>query len=171
MNIIVTDISGLSVFVFPIVPVETPINSNGSNETHNGLDGRFRIIDNQELKNVSWSSFFPVNKNYSFVKKGSLANGYLYVTFIELMKRYKLPVRLIMTTNNKIPFLNLLMTIDSFSTKIDKVGDIYYSISLTEFPETFSEFISREKAILKYIKNLDIKSKAKEKLQSYGLLQ
>ena len=171
MNIILTDISGLSVFVVPIVPVETLINSNGEAETINTTEGRFRIIDNEDLKNIYWSSFFPVNKNYVFIKKGSKANGYLYVSFLELMKKYKLPIRVIYTTNKKIPLLNMLASIDAFSFKIDKVGDIQYSISLTEFPEKITEFICREKEILKYIKNLNIKSEAKNLLQKYGLLQ
>ncbi len=171
MNIILTDISGASIFIVPIVPADTPISSNGQNDTMNSTDGRFRIIDNQDLKVISWRSFFPVNKSYNFVKRGSLTNGYLYVAFIELMKKYKLPVRVIVTTDRKVPFLNILASIDSFSFKIDRTGDIDYSISLTEFPETFTEFITREKEVLKYVKNLNVKSTIQTQLKKYGLLK
>lgn len=171
MNIILTDIALLSVFIVPVVPVDTPINSDGAAETSNSIDGRFRIIDNEELRSISWNSFFPVNKNYAFVKKGSKANGYIYVSFIELMKKYKLPIRVICTTEKKVPFINMLASIDTFNYKIDKTGDIVYQIALTEFPEKFIEFVNREKEVWKYIKNLDVKSTAKNLLQKHGLLQ
>ena len=171
MNIILTDISGLSIFIIPVVPADTAITSNGSADSYNGIEGRFRIIDNRDLKSISWAGFFPVNKDYNFVKKGSLADGMLYVSFIELMKKYKLPVRTIVTSEDKKPVLNMLSSIDSFSYKFDKVKDINYSIALTEIPENFQEFLSREKEVLKYIKNFDIVNKAKEKLQKFGLIQ
>ena len=171
MNIILTDISGASIFIVPIVPVNTSISANGQNETLNSTEGRFRLIDNQDLKKISWSSFFPVNKNYNFVKTGSLVNGYLYVAFLELMKKYKLPIRAIVTTDKKIPFINMLASIDDFSYRVDRAKDIVYSISLTEFPETFIEFINRGKEIWKYIKELNIKTEIKTQLKKYGLLK
>lgn len=143
MNIIISDVSGVSTLIFPIVPVDTKISANGQSETINALDGRFRIIKNKDLKSIGWSSFLPVNKSYNFVKKGSLANGWLYITFLELMKKYKLPVRIIVTSDKKAPILNMLMSIDDFSYNVDKTGDINYSISLTEFPYTLMEFLSR----------------------------
>ena len=170
MNIIITDISGLSIFVIPVVPIDTPITSNGGGDSYNAIDKRFRIIDNEDLKNISWSSFLPVNKNYSFVKTGALANGWLYVVFLNLMKKYKLPVRVLVTSNDKIPVLNMLASIDNFSYKTDKVSDIEYSISLTEVPETFQEFLTREKEVYRYIKDKNIQNKAKEKLQKWGLM-
>ena len=170
MNIIITDISCLSVFIIPVVPLNTAINSNGQAETLNSLEQRFRLIDNKDLKSISWNSFFPVNKNYNFVKRGSLKNGYLYVAFFELMNKYKLPVRIITTTDKKLPLINMLASIDTFQYKVDKTGDINYSIALTEFPETFIEFLNREKEILKYIKNINIQGQTKTALKKYGLI-
>lgn len=143
MNIIISDISGVSSLVFPIVPVDTTINANGKSETINAIDGRFNIIENKDLKSINWNSILPVNKSYNFIKRGSLANGWIYVTFLELIKKYKLPVRIIVTTNAKAPVLNMLASIDNFSYNVDKTGDINYSISLTEFPYTLMEFLSR----------------------------
>ena len=165
MNIIITDISGASIFVVPIVPSNTPITSDGSNDTVEGIDRRFRTINNKELRTIEWSSFFPVKKDYNFVRKGSLADGYLYVLFLELMKKYKLPVRLILTTNEKVPFFNMLMTIDKFSYKFDKLGDIDYTITLTEFPEIFYKFTNIKASIKKHVGNL------KENLEKKALLQ
>ncbi len=59
------------------------------------------------------------------------------------MKKYKLPVRIIVTTNAKALVLNMLASIDNFSYNVDKTGDINYSIFLTEFPYTLMEFLSR----------------------------
>ena len=170
MNIIITDISGLSIFIMPVVPLDTSITSNGSADSYNAIDNRFRIIDNEDLKTISWNSFLPVNKNYSFVKTGALANGWLYVAFLNLMKKYKLPVRVLVTSEEKIPVLNMLASVDNFSYKVDKMSDIEYSISLTEVPETFQEFLTREKEVYRFVKNKGIQNKAKEKLQKWGLM-
>lgn len=172
MNIILTDIAFISVFIVPIVPVDTPITSNGVADTINSIDKRFRVIDNKDLKKISWSSFFPVDKNYAFIKKGSKANGHLYVAFIELMKRYKLPIRVICTSEKKVPFLNMLASIDEFNYSIDKTGDIQYSITLTEFPDELFAFINRaEENVQKYIDEKVKDSKAKDLLKKFGLLK
>ena len=171
MNIIMSDISGASVFIIPIVPVEVPLSSDGAGDEKNSIDGRFLIVDNKKLRTLEWTSFFPMGKDYKFIKAGSNTDGYVYVGFIELMKKFKLPVRIILTTKGKIPFANMLMSIEKFNWYIDKAHDIQYTISLTEFPETFAEFISREKEIWKYIKNLDVKNTVQDKLKKIGLLQ
>lgn len=170
MNIIITDISGASVFVVPIVPLNTQLGANGSTEKLNSLEERFQIINNKELRTLQWSSFFPVKKNYNFVKKNTHADGYVYVAFFELMKKFKLPVRVILTTKECIPFWTMLMCIEDFSFNPDKVGDIQYSIKLSEFPETICEFITKEKEILKYIGNYKKHIEQKIKLRTYKLL-
>ena len=170
MNIIMTDVANISVFIVPIVPAEASVTANGANSTDNTLGGKVRIIDNCDLRSYKWTSFFPVNKNYSFAKKGSLSNGWEYVTFIELMRRLKLPIRIIGTTSKKIPLFNLLTTIDEFNFSVDKVGDINYTISLTEFPEDFFDFINRDVRVYKYIKKY-LKQKDKvNSLKEKGLI-
>ena len=67
MNIIVTDISCLSIFLFPIVPTNIKIDSPDGNETISTLETHIRLVGNRKLRSISWESFFPVNKSYNFV--------------------------------------------------------------------------------------------------------
>lgn len=170
MNIILTDIANLSVFIVPVVPAGTEIKVEQVNDTEDTLSGNIRIMKNSALRKLSWASFFPVNKHYNFVPRMALSNGWLYVTFIELMRRFRLPIRVIGTTTKKVPVFNFLASIDDFSWNLDKVGDINYSITLTEFPEGFFEFINRDKEVYKYIKEyLESKDKI-SRLKNAGLI-
>ncbi len=171
MNIILTDIANLSVFIVPVVPVGTSIISKGSNETLEALDHQFQVMNNEAPKEINWSSFFPVNKNYSFVPFGALSNGWLYVAFLELMKKYRLPIRVIFTTQAKIPILNTLATIDEFKYAVDKTGDINYEIKLKEYYEKFYEFLPRDKEVFKYIRRINIKNEATKMMKKFGLIQ
>lgn len=170
MNIIMTDISLLSIFIVPVVPVALEIQSDGNNESIETLDGNFNLIKHKKLRTISWSSFFPVHKNYGFIPRGALLDGWLYVAFLELMKKYRLPIRIIITNRDKVPIFNSLMSIDSLNYSIDKVGDINYSIKLTEFNADFLGFIVWDKAVEKYISKNDIEKQKKILLQQNGLL-
>lgn len=170
MNIILTDISNLGIFVIPVVPDGTAIKTSSDNEIIDTLDGQINIIGNEKLRKLEWDSFFPVNKHYSFVSNGSLSNGWLYVSFIESMKKLKLPIRVICMAKNKIPMANMLMSIDTFDYYIDKPNDIKYSISLTEFPSKFWGYMTPIAGINKYTKAVQQNRIANEALKKTGLL-
>ena len=149
MNIIWTDIANLSVFVVPVVPTGTEIKVAEVNEIGDTLSGNIRIMKNSALRKLSWASFFPVNKHYNFVPRMALSNGWLYVAFIELMRRFRLPIRVIGTTTKKVPVFNFLASIDDFSWNVDKVGDINYSITLTEFYKYVRDYLKSKDKIKK----------------------
>ena len=174
MNIIFTDMSGATVLILPIVPVEVPLNSDGDNEELDSLDGRFLLVNNKKLRTVQWTSFFPQDKDYKFIKAASNSDGYAYIAFLELMKKFRLPIRVIFTTKGKIPIWNMLMSIDTFNWYIDKAHDIKYIIKLTECPERICEIITKEKAIFnavgKHIGNIKKQVEQQYKLRTYKLL-
>ena len=133
MNITLTSQDNSQVFIIPVVPPNLPIKSGSNNETFSSIDKDITIIGNPVLREFSLNSFFPVNKNYPFVKNGYEPDGWKYVSFIESAKNSKQPVRVVVTTNNKYTVLNILMSIESFIFSADKVGDIQYELSLKEF--------------------------------------
>lgn len=171
MNIILGDLLGMNNFVIPVVPITTKIDFSGGNESKDSIQGRLNVMGNPALRAINWSSVFPVNKNYDFVKRNSLSNGWSYVRFIELQKRAMLPVRLIVTQNDNTPISNFLATIDTFNWALDNVEDIQYTISLTEFRETFVNFMNRtlnpNEVIESYIRGINLG----ELLRARGLLQ
>jgi hypothetical protein len=113
---------------------------------------------------------FPVNKNYNFMKKLSLKNGWAYVTFLELMIKNQLPIRVILTSKAHVPIYNSLMTIEKFDYTQNKTGDLEYKIELKEFYEKFLTFIDRDIEVIKYIRTHNIKQLAKSQLKKYGLI-
>lgn len=170
MNIILTDMANITAYLIPVVPTGTEISNPDANSTEDTLAGNIRVMKNASLRNIKWESFFPVNKNYNFVPFGAFSNGWTYVTFIETMRRFKLPIRVIGTSSKKVPMFNFLATIDDFSWKVDKVGDISYSISLTEFPEGFFDFVNRDKQVFKYVKGYISSSNKLNTLKNVGLM-
>lgn len=170
MNIILTDLANITVYLIPVVPAGTKISALGANSTQNTLSGKIRVLDNPSLRTIAWTSFFPVNKNYNFVSSKTFPNGWVYVDFIETMRKLKLPIRIIGTSAKKILMFNFLATIDEFSYGVDKTGDINYSILLTEFPEGFFDFVNREKQVFKYIENYITNSGQLSVLKKAGLM-
>lgn len=170
MNIILTDLSNTTAYLIPVVPTGTEVKVPDANSTEEILDGNIRVMNNASLRNIGWASFFPVNKDYNFVPNGTFSNGWVYVAFIETMRKFKLPIRVIGTSSKKIPMYNFLATIDDFSYKVDKVGDINYQISLTEFPEGFFDFVNRDKQVYRYVKSYITSSNKLSALKNAGLM-
>jgi len=134
MNITLSANNNADIYVLPIVPPNIEINSPQKNETFEGLKGDFTLIGNKGLKEISISSFFPVDKNYSFVAQGAEKNGWKYVEFVENLKKNKTPVRVVMTNKQKHTIFNGLCSVENFKYKPDNVGDIQYTLDLKEFP-------------------------------------
>lgn len=171
MFITLCDITGGNIYPIPIVPPDTSIEEGGQNETVKTVQGDIRLTGNKVLTTVSWSSIFPVNKNYKFVSVGSFPNGYSYVNFILSAIEAKIPIRVVITTLQKRPILNKLMTIDEgFSYQLDKAGDIKYSIKLTEFPSDKWDFMNASPKMRAYLSTLAFQSVAKQALSKVGLL-
>lgn len=171
MNITISDISGDNVYVIPIVPANISTKKGGQNETLNTVKGDIRLVGDKALTEISWSSVFPVYKDYGFVAVGSLSNGYDYIDFINNAIESKVPVRLVMTSLKKRSIVNMLATIDEgFSYEVDKAGDIVYSIKLTEFPADAWDFVNASPNLAKYLKTLAFQSVAKKALSKVGLI-
>ena len=171
MNIIITDIANITWYVIPIVPSNVSIKSITDNKEEDTLREHINIAQNKKLRTIEWSSFFPVNKNYSFVRANSLRNGWAYVTFLELMRTLRLPIRIVCTTDTaNIPIINMSVTIDELEISPDKVGDINYSIKLKEFPEGFFDFLDREEEALVYIREILTGQRNVRNLRQAGLL-
>jgi hypothetical protein len=133
MNITISKNNNQEILIIPIVPPNISITQGSKNETFETLTGDINILKNPALKEISLSSFFPVNKNYSFVSKGSEPDGFKYVNFIENAKNNKEYIRLVMTSKENRTIFNSLVSIENFEYDLDKVSDIVYSVDFKEF--------------------------------------
>ena len=135
MKIILLDPLFLTRYIIPITPTNATMSLEESqNSVDKSTDTLGVKMGAPALRILTWSSYFPVSFK-KFIPEMAHLNGWIYVLFLEFMRRNRLPIRVIGTSNN-IPRYNFLATIEQFKWSIDKVGDISYEIQLREFPRT-----------------------------------
>ena len=133
MDIVFSANNGQEIFVMPIVPPDIPIIQAVKSEVFDSVNrGEFKLIGSKGLVMISIDSFFP-NKEYPFIKKGSLSDGWQYVSFFERWMDLEAPIRIIITTKAGVEVKNLAVAIEYFNYSIDKIGDIQYSLELSEY--------------------------------------
>lgn len=120
--------------VIPVVPAKLPeISCPQDNDTFKAITGDLNIIGEMGLRTFTLSSFFPVNKQYSFRRPGSEADGMKYVQFFDKYRRQLIPFRVVMAYDDGRELLNMPCTIDDFKYYIDAAEDISYSLSCREY--------------------------------------
>lgn len=131
MDIFLSVNNRAEIIQLPIVPSEFKINSPVNNETFTTINqGDIKLFGERGLKDLTIESFFP-NKEYSFAR----SNDYKRWEYIEMIESWidrKLRVRLVVTGSPT----NIVMAIEDFEYGVqDGSGDIYYSLSLSEFKD------------------------------------
>lgn len=104
-----------TVIKFPYLPPELTIERPQGTETFQTVNGELNLIGNLELKTISFDSF--LDADWAFIEQ------------IELMRRRKLPCRLIVVGTP----INMACTIESFDTTLKRGKKIWYSITFKEF--------------------------------------
>jgi hypothetical protein len=113
----------------PIFPMDFSLGNSSKNEVFNSITiGEIQLLGLRGLSTITFSSYFPDNE-YAFTRNNSVYS-WDYVRIIEGWLNKKAPIRLVITDT----LVNMACTIDSFEYGIkDSTGDLYYSLSLTEF--------------------------------------
>lgn len=143
--------------LLPHVPPDFPLHlREQNNETYTGISRDYRRIGSMGLRQFSWSSFFPVQKEknpikvrpYSFMPLHSKGDGWEYVRFFWRWRERDVPLRLIVIDcprfGETYPRLSMPCTVDKFDINVARNGDIHYTITVTEYrfvtsdPEEFS---------------------------------
>lgn len=121
--------------VFPVVPGDFPdMNSPQDNDTFEAVTGDINVIGAPKLRTLSFSSIFPVNKNYPFIRaQASYRNGWEYVNWIEKYRRYGVVFRLMFVETFGAVKLDMLCTIDNFVYHQEKNNDIKFQIDFREY--------------------------------------
>lgn len=135
MDIFLSTIDRKQIIQLPIVPSEFKIPSPMSHETFTTINqGDIKLIGRRGLKSLTIETFFP-SKEYPFLRDRTY-KGWEYVEIIESWNDKRIPIRLI-ATNTPV---NMLVVIDIFEYGLqDGSGDVYYSLSLSEFKEIILE--------------------------------
>ena len=110
------------------------MNSPQDNDTFEAVTGDINVIGAPKLRTLSFSSIFPVNKNYPFIRaQASYKNGWEYVNWIEKYRRYSVVFRLMFVETFGAVKLDMLCTIDNFVYHQEKNNDIKFQIDFREY--------------------------------------
>lgn len=121
------------VMPFPVIPNEgIQVTSGQSNEVFDGVNHQLQSLGTMELRGFELSSIFP-NKPYSWIRPGSVADGWAYVRTIEAARKRRIPFRAIYLDNGGQEIFNMPVSIDSFEYAPDKAGDVAYTLKCTEY--------------------------------------
>lgn len=134
MNIVISVNNGEEVAIIPVVPPDIEISEPWNNEEKDSVKyGKVNTIGLQGLRTFKLDSFFPVNKNYGFVKSGAWKDGKKYIDFFKRWRVKRVPFRVVITGSDNSEVLNLPMTVESLTYSFDKAGDIKYSLEFKEY--------------------------------------
>lgn len=94
--------------------------------------GEVGLYGGEKLDTLSFSSFFP-SRYRPFCQYSGFPQPETFINHIESAKREKKPIRFIMTGTD----INKQFLVESFEKtyKINGLGDVYFSLSLTEYKE------------------------------------
>lgn len=121
------------VMPFPVIPNDgIQVTSGQSNEVFDGVNHQLQSLGTMELRGFELSSIFP-NKPYSWIRPGSVADGWAYVRTIEAARKRRIPFRAIYLDNGGQEIFNMPVSIDSFEYAPDKAGDVAYTLKCTEY--------------------------------------
>lgn len=118
----------------PVLPEKLTVTSNGKNETTTVLElGEVLILQKKALRQLAWESFFPAN-DAPYVT-GTITDPIDIVKAIQDARDAKKPIRFLITGTDLD--INEKMGVDSFQyeERAGELGDIYYSIKLTEWKD------------------------------------
>jgi len=116
------------VICLPVLPAEFTISKPQKNEVFETVtQGELKLIGKPGLKSITISSFFPI-RDYPFLKDRTY-KGFEYVYIIDKWIEAKYPIRLIITETP----INMVCCVDDFQYSIKKDGDLYYTLTLSEF--------------------------------------
>lgn len=119
--------------VFPVVNNEgIDIQSPQTNGSFDSTQGEMNTIGPMGLRTLTVESFFPTH-NYPWIRPKSNADGWNYVNLIEAGRRRYIPFRVIILNNDGSAILNMACTVDNFSYRRNRAGDIAYTLELREY--------------------------------------
>lgn len=128
---------GIDIIHLPVPPSKYTVDDPWKNQqTGSGLPDALQqslnVIGIRGLRTISIASFFPIaGHDYPFLQNRSMW-GLDYVNKINAWRAQRYPIRLVVvgSTHHDV---NMLVTIDDFQTTVQQDGDIYYTLSMTEY--------------------------------------
>lgn len=116
----------------PVLPDKLVVSSSGKNEKAVVIQlGEILILRKKALRGIAWNSFFPAH-DAPYIT-GSISNPIKAVKAIQRARDRDMAIRFLITGTDLD--VNMKVGVDSFDyeERGGEVGDLYYSIKLTEW--------------------------------------
>ncbi len=131
MHIVFSANNRQETMVLPFPPASVGVESTQENEDFSGLSGPLKLIGNMALRTISLQSFFPIGFRPSGMNPYASTDGWAYVDFLERWRSRKVPLRLVITTDDR-EMVNMACVIDTFLYE-KKINRIEYTLDITEY--------------------------------------
>ena len=121
-----------NILTLPVTPESYNLSTSQNNQTVNIVSlGDINLMGNKGLRELSFSSFFPGKKVHGgYQTQADFRPPFVLCSTISNWKSSKQIIRVIITGTN----INMEFLINEFSyEQKDATGDVYYSISLSEY--------------------------------------
>lgn len=134
-DIVFSSDNGKNKIILPVVPADLPeFTAPQNNSTFSGVLADMSVIGTLGLRSCSFDFFAPVNpRKYPFGRPNG--SGALEILdFLDKTQREKIPARLVIVYVNGATYINMPCLINSFSYRVDRVGDYFFKVDLIEYP-------------------------------------
>lgn len=119
--------------VLPAVPPDFGPEIPQNNDTFSGISKDYNLLGTMGLWSFTIESFFPVGHRYSFMPADAAEDGWSYVAFFDRNRPRRLPFRCVVLDSSSVCRLNSACSIDTFSWRVKRNGDIAYSMTVREY--------------------------------------
>lgn len=131
MQIVLSANNLAEVFVMPHCPPGINIENGQTIGDYDGLSNHLTMPGNLEPIKISWNALYPCRR-YSWTAYGAGTDPQVFADFIHRWREKRWPLRCTITDSGKT-ILNMPVLVESFSYSYDRVMDMNYSITLTEY--------------------------------------
>lgn len=127
-----------TIVTLPYVPADGLTIDYGSSSAENCDSvkyGQIKMLGSEPLAQVSIDGTFPINK--PSWHQGTYKDPFQYVRFFRNNRRDRKPMRIVITATGGKELFNRLMSCETFSWSIDRVGNINYSLSFEQYRKVY----------------------------------
>lgn len=121
------------VMVWPSVPPDFGPEQSQRNGTYEGLSGDFNTLGPMKLWSIPMEGVFPVGNRRPYMPAEAEEDGWRYVDFLNRNMARRIPFRITLLDNSGVCRFNDACSVDNFSWKVKRNGDISYSLTFREY--------------------------------------
>lgn len=121
------------VMVWPSVPPDFGPELQQRNGTYEGISGDFNTLGPMGLWSIPLEGVFPVGSRRPYMPPEAEEDGWRYVDFLNRNMARRIPFRITLLDNSGVCRFNDACSVDNFSWKVKRNGDIAYSLTFREY--------------------------------------